>query len=216
MTEFTTERERLDAATRATLMEMWYSMGSKERLQAIGALTSDPAILDFLRDLAEAENAQRRATDMILAESQAHARIFPHKINEQAIVSVALCERGRVDGAKYDVDVAELPYDRLLVLRALGQGVFKVLGEGFGSDIDALNDECFRDDDSVRIGAARVSKDGVTIERAVRFAETLGVKNGEQTTTLGAYCEVDSAELRLLVSNVMIDDVMVLPYTGPK
>lgn len=212
---FVPNDERLAVQRRATLMEMWYSLAPMGRLEALGALTADPVVLEFLGNLAASESQEAIALDMLRAEAVAKGLVHPKYIPTDAEVLLYFNDVTDVDDCDDDAEVLTLPYSRIMRTRYLGDSTFKLLGEAWGDGLgyDTV-DEPFDVNDVVCLGAARIKgrHRSVSIEDVLRYHESVGVSIDDQAVVLTATS--DEARLALVLSQLVVNNETILPHIG--
>ena len=174
-------------------------------------LTGNTAIQEFLRGIVVDQTEYESALLKIKAEAEAQDLIRPEAIPKDAMVIIYMCEQTNIDKCGNLEEVAELPYDRSLTLRSLGNGRFKVLSEDFGRNYEPVRDERFGTNDIVEIGTSIVNNDNKRdLESVCRFQEQLAVRCNKKVDFLDVK-ESDDEPKHIIVYDIYLDGKTVLP-----
>lgn len=186
MVAFEETFDRIEDEQRTELLRDFYEdLEPEEKLELIVRLTGNAAIQEFLKGLAEGEDEYEQAITKIGAESEHNDAITMNAIPANAEVTFYMSEQTRVSAADDREEVGNMPYDRSLRVRAMGNGRFKVLEETFGGNWSGNGDEGFDVDSIIRIGTSYEDNDGrASLEPVCRFEEGITVKRGKRTTIL--------------------------------
>lgn len=201
----------IEQAQRTELLrDMYEDLEPEEKLELIVRLTGNTAIQEFLKGLAEGEDEYEQAILKIGAESEHNDTITMAAIPADAEVTLYMSEQSRVSRADSREDVSNMPYDRSLRVRAMGNGRFKVLEETFGGSWTGNGNEGFDIDSIIRIGTSYEENDGrASLEPVCRFEEGISIKRGKHTTILKV---ADSQQVKpIVVTCVDIDGETVMP-----
>jgi hypothetical protein len=200
----------IEQAQRTELLrDMYEDLEPEEKLKLIVHLTGSAAIQEFLKTLVEGEDEYEQALLKISAESEHNDTITMANIPADAEVMIYMSEQSRVSELERE-EMGDLPYDRGLCVRALGNGRFKVLEEIFGASWNGSGDEGFDIDSIIRIGTSYEENDGrACLEPVCRFGEGISVKRGKHTAILKV---ADSSRIApVVITSIGVDGETVMP-----
>lgn len=196
---------------KSLLREFLDDLEPQVQLEFIARLTGNAAIKKFLEDIASEKEEYEQQYLLLAAECAERGYFNPELVPADSEVSICLVDTQDLYHDITDDQLAELGYSRKIVLRALGEGKFKVLDENYADGLTYEQDENFDINDIVRIGTGYNEGQGKRREPVVRLKETLAVQRGKKMTHVDAFRNEDEEEISLVVSSVSVDGETYLP-----